>query len=59
METKACLEVTWAVQYPENQFKYFREKLVSVPWEKYDNLKKCSGKLGDFKLLEGLVYNMN
>lgn len=47
METKACLEVTWAVQYPENQFKYFREKIVSVPWEKYDNLKKCFGKLGD------------
>lgn len=47
LETKACLGVTWAVQYPENQFKYFREKIVSVPWEKYDNLKKCFGKLGD------------
>lgn len=47
LETKACLGVTWAVQYPENQFKYFREKIVSVPWEKYDNLKKSFGKLGD------------
>ena len=47
LETKACLGATWAVQYPENQFKYFREKIVSVPWEKYDNLRKCFGKLGD------------
>lgn len=41
LKLKACLGVTWAIQYPEKIFSFIDEQIRSVKWEKSQILAHC------------------
>lgn len=45
LKLKACLGVTWAVQYPEKIFSFIDDQIRSVKWEESEILNNCFGEL--------------
>jgi hypothetical protein len=45
LKLKACLGVTWAIQYPEKLFSFIDEQIRSVKWEESQVLAQCFQKL--------------
>ncbi len=45
LKLKACLGVTWAIQYPEKIFSFINEQIRSVKWEESQVLAKCFEQL--------------
>ncbi len=45
MKLKACLGVTWAIQYPEKIFSFIDEQIRSVKWEESQVLAQCFQQL--------------
>lgn len=45
LKLKACLGVTWAIQYPEKLFSYIDEQITSVSWENSQVLSTCFAQL--------------
>lgn len=41
LKLKACLGVTWAIQYPEKLFSFIDEQIRSVKWEDSKVLERC------------------
>lgn len=47
LKNKACLGVTWAIQYPEKIFSFIDEQIRSVKWEESQVLAQCFQQLKD------------
>lgn len=45
LKLKACLGVTWAIQYPEKLFSFIDEQIRSVKWEESEVLGQCFHQL--------------
>lgn len=45
LKLKACLGVTWAIQYPEKIFSFIDEQIRSVKWEESQVLAQCFQQL--------------
>lgn len=45
LKLKACLGVTWAIQYPEKLFSFIDEQIRSVKWEDSKVLEQCFEQL--------------
>lgn len=45
LKLKACLGVTWSIQYPEKIFSFIDEQIRSVKWEKSQVLAQCFQQL--------------
>jgi len=45
LKLKACLGVTWAIQYPEKLFSFIDEQIRSVKWEESKVLERCFEQL--------------
>lgn len=45
LKLKACLGVTWAIQYPEKLFSFVDEQIRSVKWESSQVLAQCFHQL--------------
>jgi hypothetical protein len=45
LKLKACLGVTWAIQYPEKVFTFIDRQIRSVKWEESKVLDQCFKKL--------------
>lgn len=45
LKLKACLGVTWAIQYPEKLFSFIDEQIRSVKWEESKVLEQCFEQL--------------
>lgn len=45
LKLKACLGVTWAIQYPEKIFSFINEQIRSVKWEESQVLDQCFQQL--------------
>lgn len=45
LKLKACLGVTWAIQYPEKIFSFIDEQIRSVKWENSQVLTQCFHEL--------------
>lgn len=45
LKFKACLGVTWAIQYPEKLFTFIDEQIRSVKWEESQVLAQCFQQL--------------
>ena len=45
LKLKACLGVTWAIQYPEKLFSFIDDQIRSVRWEESQVLAQCFEQL--------------
>jgi hypothetical protein len=45
LKLKACLGVTWAIQYPEKIFSFIDEQIRTVKWEESQSLHECFEQL--------------
>lgn len=45
LKLKACLGVTWAIQYPEKIFSFIDDQIRSVKWEESQVLEQCFQQL--------------